>query len=747
MFRKCLPLLWVFFLQAPLPALQAQSSWEIFVGPLSLVWEVRPFPPRPSELSLRVSLRKKAAPQEDADTSETSTLPETDQVIFEVSDMDLRTITGYRIVQWLAGQESGEPSTLLVKIADGKAYLLQNNVDPATRGVLKEIFIQLASRSDLFSSPPSDPALIEKAKEAAQKTLQALLSKQKEEEKKAQAEAVLAEGPTSKPLIQLPEGVRDVEGLEEYLWNEREKLRQEKEQFKSSLEERRKKGEDEEKLKEEKKQFEREHRKKEKTLGDNARRWKIQVEYKVPLGVQASKPLTPEEQKKQEFLDALQKDLEEAIDNRTKKEKEKEDAKQILKQKEKELEDAKKVAKGREEALEKEVKEKNLDWEDLNVVAEEEDIEKEVGKKLVAVQDARKDYEKKQEAWIASGGVKSIEEEVKLAGREDIEKATWRRISESNLSDKQKLEEIGVRELGGLNWYHLETDVQWGKQAASMIERNAKILDDPVVTEYVDRIGQRIVQNADSKFPFTIKVLQTEEVNAAALPGGFFYVNAGLILEVDSEAELAGVMAHEIAHVTLRHAARQMTKGDLIQLSLIPLQIILPGLGKATQILIQYGYYYGLPIAFLYFTRKYEAEADYYGTQYLARTGYDPAGLIGAFHKFLLLRRKRPDRVPEIFSSHPPSASRILTTRRQIAEEIPSLEALKERNGTPGVLVSDSEFDQIKERLSLFFKRDKRHKEDDMPPMFRPKGEQDCKDGKDKEGKDCEERPTLRKRH
>ena len=110
-----------------------------------------------------------------------------------------------------------------------------------------------------------------------------------------------------------------------------------------------------------------------------------------------------------------------------------------------------------------------------------------------------------------------------------------------------------------------------GKQLAQEVERQAKVVDDPIIAEYVNRLGQNIVRNSDAKVPFTIKVLDTEEVNAFALPGGFFFVNTGLILKADTEAELAGVMAHEIAHVAARHGTRQATKGDLLQIGTIPL--------------------------------------------------------------------------------------------------------------------------------------------------------------------------------
>src|ERR1700684_2566999 len=122
---------------------------------------------------------------------------------------------------------------------------------------------------------------------------------------------------------------------------------------------------------------------------------------------------------------------------------------------------------------------------------------------------------------------------------------------------------IGDRDVGsGINFYSLEKEIAIGKGMAQQVERSAKIIDDPIIAEYVNRVGQNIVRNSDAKVPFTIKVIDTEEVNAFALPGGFFYVNSGLILRADSEAELAGVMAHEIAHVAARHGTCQATMGE-----------------------------------------------------------------------------------------------------------------------------------------------------------------------------------------
>src|SRR5207247_984498 len=135
------------------------------------------------------------------------------------------------------------------------------------------------------------------------------------------------------------------------------------------------------------------------------------------------------------------------------------------------------------------------------------------------------------------------------------------------------VENIGNRNInkGSLNFFSLEKEIQLGRQLSADIERQVKLIDDPVINEYVNRVGQNLVRNSDAKVPFTIKVVESDEINAFALPGGFFYVNSGLILAADDEAELAGVMAHEIAHVAARHGTENESKGQIVQFATIPL--------------------------------------------------------------------------------------------------------------------------------------------------------------------------------
>ena len=247
--------------------------------------------------------------------------------------------------------------------------------------------------------------------------------------------------------------------------------------------------------------------------------------------------------------------------------------------------------------------------------------------------------------------------------------------------------DIGKRGLG--NWYSTDSEIKMGKQYADEVEKSTKFITDPVVTEYVNRIGQNIVKNSDCKVPFTIKVIDSDEINAMALPGGFFYVNSGLLLAADEEAEIAGVMAHEIAHVCAHHAAREMTRMNYAQIGMVPLMIYLPytwtgyGIYEAAQLAI--------PITFLQFSREFEAQADYLGVQYMYRAGYDPQAFISFFEKVQALEKRKPGLVAKAFSDHPQTPDRILHTQEEIARILPAKDEYT---------VSTSEFDDVKGRLA-----------------------------------------------
>jgi len=289
---------------------------------------------------------------------------------------------------------------------------------------------------------------------------------------------------------------------------------------------------------------------------------------------------------------------------------------------------------------------------------------------------------------------------------------------------------VGGRGLG--DWYSLESEIRMGKQYSMMIESSSKMVNDPVVTEYVNRIGQNLVRNSDSQVPFTIKVIDSDVVNAFALPGGFFYVNSGLILAADEEAELAGVMAHEIAHVCARHAMRQMTRANLANIGTIPLIFVGGGIGYA----VRSAAGIGLPLTFVSFQRGFEAEADYLGLQYMYKTGYDPQAFVAFFEKIEALEKKKPGTLDKAFATHPQTPDRIEASQKEIATILPA---------RPEYTVTTSEFDEVKARLAAIENRRKMvdHKDASKPSLRRASGTD--KNGTDDKTSD-DDRPTLKRR-
>ena len=304
---------------------------------------------------------------------------------------------------------------------------------------------------------------------------------------------------------------------------------------------------------------------------------------------------------------------------------------------------------------------------------------------------------------------------------------------------KKDPESIGDRDVGkGVNFYSLEKEIALGKQLAQEVERQAKIIDDPVIAEYVNRVGQNLVRNSDAKVPFTIKVLDSEEVNAFALPGGFFFVNSGLMLKAESESELAGVMAHEIAHVAARHGTKQATKGELINIASIPLIFM----GGWTGYAIRQGVGLAIPLGFLQFSQGAEREADYLGLQYLYKSGYDPTSFVDFFEKIQTLEKRKPGTLSKVFSTHPMTDSRIKAAQ----DEIQSI--LKPK---PEYVVNTSEFNDVKGRLAMMHNRRKVDTEDPSRPRLRRApgsgtGPADTNEDGSKPKTDSDERPTLKRR-
>jgi predicted Zn-dependent protease len=266
-------------------------------------------------------------------------------------------------------------------------------------------------------------------------------------------------------------------------------------------------------------------------------------------------------------------------------------------------------------------------------------------------------------------------------------KKSSEKSSSKSLDDKNNPALIGKRDInkGSIQFYSIEREVAIGRQLAAEVDRSSKVINDPLVSEYVNRIAQNVVLHSDSKVPFTIKVIDSQEVNAFALPGGFLYVNRGLLEAADNEAEVAGVIAHEIAHVAARHGMEQASKGELFNYLSIPL-IFLGGIGGYA---IRQGLGLAVPLSFLKFSRGAEKEADRLGAQYMWASGYDPNALITFFEKLQAKNKKKPGTLSKLFSTHPMTGDRITEVRELIAQ-------FPERGEYQ---LSSSEFGQVKSRI------------------------------------------------
>jgi predicted Zn-dependent protease len=301
---------------------------------------------------------------------------------------------------------------------------------------------------------------------------------------------------------------------------------------------------------------------------------------------------------------------------------------------------------------------------------------------------------------------------------------------------KKDIDAVGNRNVGcgrGVgNWYSIEGQVASGRQFAQQIESQIKLINDPVITEYVNRVGQNLVRNSDSQVPFTIKVIDSDVVNAMALPGGFFYVNSGLILAADEEAEMAGVMAHEIAHVAACHYGREMTRMNLLQMASLPAIFMGGALG--------YGIYQGLglaiPLTFLHFSRTFEAEADYLGIEYMYRAGYDPSAFVSFFEKIQAMEKKKPGTLSKAFDTHPQTPDRIEKSQDEIRKILPT---------KVQYIVTTSEFDEVKGRLASIENKHKvlDEKNSNKPSLRRAANPSDKSTDSNKSDDD---RPTLKRR-
>ena len=299
---------------------------------------------------------------------------------------------------------------------------------------------------------------------------------------------------------------------------------------------------------------------------------------------------------------------------------------------------------------------------------------------------------------------------------------------------KDDVDSIGNRKMGGKglgNWYSLEKEIQMGKEMSMQVDSSVKLVKDPVVNEYINRIGQNLVRNSDAKVPFTIKVIDDDSVNAFALPGGFMYVNSGAILAADEEDELAGVMAHEIAHVAARHATREMTRANWANIATIPLIFVGGGLGYAVRTAASLM----LPMTFMKFSRGFESEADHLGIEYMYKAGYDPNGLVTYFEKVQAMEKKRPGALAKAFDSHPQTPDRISATQHEIATILPARDQY---------LVDTSEFEDVKARLAAIENKRKLNedKDNNRPSLRRSTAQNHPDQGTTSD----DDRPVLKKR-
>jgi hypothetical protein len=296
---------------------------------------------------------------------------------------------------------------------------------------------------------------------------------------------------------------------------------------------------------------------------------------------------------------------------------------------------------------------------------------------------------------------------------------------------KDDVDAIGNRKVAGWDWYSTESEIRMGKQYATQIEASLKMVTDPAINEYVNRVGQNLVRNSDAKVPFTIKVVDSDVINAMALPGGFFYVNSGLILAADNEAELAGVMAHEIAHVAARHTTRQMTRAQFLNYASLPLIFVGGGIGLAAREAAGIG----VPMTFLKFSRAFEAEADYLGIQYMYKAGYDPNEFVNFFEKIQAEEKKKPGSMAKVFADHPQTPDRITKSQEEIATILPAKDQYIE---------TTSEFNDIKARLAAI---ENKHKVDDNANPNKPSlRRSQSASNKDGDSNKDDDRPTLKRR-
>jgi predicted Zn-dependent protease len=284
--------------------------------------------------------------------------------------------------------------------------------------------------------------------------------------------------------------------------------------------------------------------------------------------------------------------------------------------------------------------------------------------------------------------------------------------SDENKKDTNKKNdpaEIGNRKVdGGPNFYSLERELALGRQLSLEVEKQAKLFEDPIVCEYVNRVVQNLARHSDVTFPVSIKIIESDQPNAFTLPGGHMFIDTGLIRLTESESELAATLAHELGHVAARHATRQATQGTLANIATIPLSI----LGGPAGMIARNAASIAMPMSFLKFSRVFETEADQLGLQYMYEAGYDPSGSVDIFERLESMEKKKPGTVAQLFNTHPMTSDRIQKAQKNIRNQLPAREEY---------VMNTSEYEDVRARLlSMLNYRKMTATPDRRPTLLKP---------------------------
>jgi beta-barrel assembly-enhancing protease len=271
--------------------------------------------------------------------------------------------------------------------------------------------------------------------------------------------------------------------------------------------------------------------------------------------------------------------------------------------------------------------------------------------------------------------------------------------------------EIGNRKVaGGPNFYSIEKELALGRQLSLEVEKQAKLFEDPIVNEYVNRVVQNLARHSDVTFPVTIKIIESDQPNAFTLPGGHIFIDTGLIRLTESEAELAATLAHELGHVAARHATRQATEGKIANIATIPLFV----LGGPAAMIGRSAASIAMPMSFLKFSRVFETEADQLGLQYMYEAGYDPSGSLDIFERLESIEKKRPGTIAQLFNTHPMTSDRIQKTQKNIQSQLPARDEY---------VMNTSEYEDVRSRLLSMLNYRKMTAAPDKRPTLMKQGE------------------------